>query len=307
MTNVGTFIDLRRNWVFKYIFGTPGNEDLLLALIQAVLPDKGITGVSLAPTEQIGINENARSAIFDVTCNTSSGDFVSVEMQFKEQDDFNDRMVFYSSFPIFNSLTKGGTSYSFKAPIYIIGILNFIIPNVAENSRLLNCYRLRNIEDGSAELTRNLSYVTVELPKFTKSLKEIDTFSDKLFYTLNHISEMDGRPASFSEKVLVKLFELCKFANMTPEQQYIYIRTLMAEVDARSQKRTAINKARAQGLAEGIAEGKAKGIAEGKAEGIAEGKAEGKAEVARSLREKGFPIPTIAEVCGLTEEQILAL
>ncbi|MBO4671988.1 MAG: PD-(D/E)XK nuclease family transposase, partial [Bacteroidales bacterium] len=55
-TKIGTFIDLRRNWAFKQIFGTPGNEDILLALIQSVLPDKGITGVTLAPTEHMGIN-----------------------------------------------------------------------------------------------------------------------------------------------------------------------------------------------------------------------------------------------------------
>ena len=73
---------------------------------------------------------------------------------------------------------------------------------------------------------------------------------------------MKDRPSSFSEKVLVKLFERCKFAGMTPEQQHLYIRTIMAE---------------------------------------------GKAAVARSLREKGISISTIAEACDLTEEQVLAL
>ena len=273
--NIGTFIDLRRNWAFKLIFGTPGNEDLLLALVQAVLPDKGITSVRLAPTARMGINESARSAVFDISCNTSSGDFVSVEMQFKEQDDFNDRLVFYSSFPIFNSLVKGGDSYAFTAPIYIIGILNFILRNVSGNDRLINCYRLRNIQDTNTELTRSLSYVTVELPKVPENLAGLKTLADKVFYSIAHIAEMTERPASFSEKVLVKLFERCMFANMTPEQQHTYIRTLMAEVDARSQRRTELNKAMAN--------------------------------VAKSLKEKGINIATIAEACGLTEEQVMAL
>lgn len=82
---------------------------------------------------------------------------------------------------------------------------------------------------------------------------------------------------------------------MTTEEQYIYIRTLMAEVDERSQRRTAINKARAQGLEEG------------RAKGLKEGLSEGKAEVARSLREKGIPVSTIAEACGLSEDQVLSL
>ena len=90
---------------------------------------------------------------------------------------------------------------------------------------------------------------------------------------------------------------------MTPEQQYLYIRTIMAEVDERSQRRTALNKAREQGLAEGRAEGRA----EGKAEGLAEGLAQARIEVAKSLKEKGVHTSTIAAACGLTEEQVLAL
>ena len=32
------FIDPRIDYAFKLIFGTPGNEDLLLRLVQAILP-----------------------------------------------------------------------------------------------------------------------------------------------------------------------------------------------------------------------------------------------------------------------------
>ena len=45
------FIDPRIDYAFKLIFGTPGNEDLLLHLVQAILPDKGIVSVSLEPQE----------------------------------------------------------------------------------------------------------------------------------------------------------------------------------------------------------------------------------------------------------------
>ena len=30
------FIDLRIDWAFKYVYGSPGNEDLLLSLIDAI-------------------------------------------------------------------------------------------------------------------------------------------------------------------------------------------------------------------------------------------------------------------------------
>lgn len=114
---------------------------------------------------------------------------------------------------------------------------------------------------GRRAFTRSLSYVTVELPKFTKRLEELESVADKIFYSLIHIAEMEERPSSFSEEVLVKLFEIAKFASMTTQEQYLYIRTLMAEVDERSQRRTAINKATEQGRAEGLAEGLAEGAA----------------------------------------------
>ncbi len=75
----------------------------------------------------------------------------------------------------------------------------------------------------------------------------------------------------------------------------------------------------AQGMAEGmtagmtvgIAEGEAKGKAEGKIEGLAEGRAEGELkkarEMAKGMLAKKFDISVIAEISGLSEEEILAL
>ncbi len=53
--------------------------------------------------------------------------------------------------------------------------------------------------------------------------------------------------------------------------------------------------------------GEIKGRAEGLVEGRAEGLVEGKAEVARAMLAKGFPVSVIAELTGLTEEEIAAL
>jgi predicted transposase/invertase (TIGR01784 family) len=50
-----------------------------------------------------------------------------------------------------------------------------------------------------------------------------------------------------------------------------------------------------------------KGIAKGREEGRAEGITEGRADVARNLKKKGMSISDIADVTGLTEEEIKAL
>jgi len=68
----------------------------------------------------------------------------------------------------------------------------------------------------------------------------------------------------------------------------------------------------AEGRAEGLAEGRAEGLAEGRAEGLAEGRAEGHAEGERSalqktaqkMKQKGLPTTDIADITGLSIEEI---
>ena len=56
----------------------------------------------------------------------------------------------------------------------------------------------------------------------------------------------------------------------------------------------------AKGKAEGMAEGMAKGMTRGMAKGKAEGMAEGQLAIAKRLLEKGYTIPEISELTGLS-------
>ena len=62
--------------------------------------------------------------------------------------------------------------------------------------------------------------------------------------------------------------------------------------------------ARGEGKLEGYEEGKAKGIAEGRAEGRAEGAHQKAMEIARKMKEQGHATEDIAEITGLTAEEL---
>ncbi|RCK80802.1 MAG: putative transposase [Candidatus Ozemobacter sibiricus] len=72
-------------------------------------------------------------------------------------------------------------------------------------------------------------------------------------------------------------------------------------------KEQGLAEGRAQGLEEGRMQGLEEGRAKGRAEGRAEGQAEAKTEIARRMLEKGLDLPFIAEVTGLSIEEIRAL
>ena len=62
-----------------------------------------------------------------------------------------------------------------------------------------------------------------------------------------------------------------------------------------------------EGEAKGIAKGEAKGKAEGEAKGIAEGEAKEKTRIALNMLHSGIAIDLIAQLTGLSLEQIQKL
>lgn len=59
--------------------------------------------------------------------------------------------------------------------------------------------------------------------------------------------------------------------------------------------------------AEGLAEGRAEGLAKGRAEGLAEGFDKANRQHARSMKAKGIPVSLIAEITGLSDQEIKEL
>jgi predicted transposase/invertase (TIGR01784 family) len=110
---------------------------------------------------------------------------------------------------------------------------------------------------------------------------------------------------------------------MSPEERRAYERhmdNIMVQndvletkvIEGREQGR---EEGRAEGRAEGREQGREEGRAEGRAEGRVEGRAEGRAEgehskaidSARKMKAKGYPADEIAEVTGLSIEEIYSL
>ena len=85
--------------------------------------------------------------------------------------------------------------------------------------------------------------------------------------------------------------------------QMDYVRRIMAEIDERSQQRTAINNAEERGLKRGLKQG----LSQGMSKGLSQGLAKGKAEVAKNLLEMGMSSETVSKATGLSAEEIAAL
>ena len=109
---------------FKKIFGEEASKPQLIDFLNCVLTDNQIVDLDFKDKEKLGFVATDRKAVYDILCETKSGEKIIVELQKAKQNYFKDRTVFYASFPIQEQAEKGTWDYRLKA-VYCVGILDF--------------------------------------------------------------------------------------------------------------------------------------------------------------------------------------
>lgn len=290
------YIDPRTDFGFKFLFGTPMNKDLLIGFLNALFHGTHtITDLTYLNGEQLGIHKEDRRAIFDVYCEAENGEKFIVEMQNVFQQFFKDRSVYYSTFPIREQAQRGEWDYRLEA-VYTVGILNFVFDE-DKNSKDYYHHEVKLMDVNTKKVFYDkLTFIYLELPKFTKTEHELETLFEKWVFVLKNLSRLLERPAALQERVFNRLFEAASIARFTPKQLREYEDSVKAYRDIVN----AVNTARIEGREEGWE----KGWEEGWEEGIAKGERKKQIEIARQMRTDGIPMDAILKYTGLSEQDI---
>jgi len=291
-TTTDRYINPFTDFGFKKLFGSEMNKDLLIAFLNALLPQTAgtITDLTFLTNENMGRSEFDRRAIFDLYCKNERSEYFIVEMQRAKQDYFKDRSVFYASFPVQQQAQKGEWNYHLQ-PVYMVGILDFTFDEDKQSTDVVHHeVKLFNCSTGKV-FYEKLTFIYLELPKFTKTVDELESNFDKWCYLLRHLPSLTNRPARLQEKVFLKVFELAEIAKYTPEEAAEYESSLKVYRDLKNVIDCAYD--------EGLAEGKAEGLAEGVEIGMGKGAQQTKLEIARKLMAKGMSAEEAAEIAGV--------
>ena len=289
------YINLMVDWSFKRVFGTEVNKDILIEFLKVVFPQFAITDITYIPTEQLGIMEDDRKAIFDVLCKTEDDKTFLVEMQRGAQKHFFERALYYTSFPIMKQGKKaiakeeeGAGPWDFSLDgVFFLGILDF---EYEQDEMTEHRYQLLETKTFK-QMTDKLEFVFVEVAKFNKSEDELETDLDKWLYLLKNMSTLLERPAALRDRVFGRLFDVAEYARLDDEERKNYVEAMNTARDTYNQ----------------IAYALKKGHKEGHDEGREEGREEKAYEIARKMIAKGLDVDTIAELTGLTKDEILTL
>jgi predicted transposase/invertase (TIGR01784 family) len=269
---------------FKKLFGTEPNKDILIDFLNELLKNNEaeIIDLTYLSTEQLGINSDNRRAIFDIFCESKTGEKFIVELQKSKQNYFKDRSIYYSTFPIQQQAKKGDWDFRLKA-VYTIGILDFIFKESDDKNIFHHEVQLFD-KSTQTVFYDKLTYIYLEMPKFNKTEVELKTHFDKWLYVLKNIGDLTTRPDKLQEKIFSKLFKQAEIANYSDKEYANYEHSLKVYRDLKNSMDTAFD--------------------EGKTEGREEGREEEKLIMAKKMKQAGIEDRIIAQITELSLKDI---
>ncbi len=262
---------------FKKLFGTDCNKELLIDFLNELLrKDEGrIVDLTYLPTEQLGRTLLERRAIYDIYCETEQGEKFIVELQRVKQTHFKDRSIYYSTFPIQDQAITGKWDFQLKA-VYMIGILDFVFDDTKDDTKVFH-HEVQLFDRATEKVFFDkLTYIYLELPKFKKSVGELETHFEKWLYILKNLPTFTSRPPELQEKSFDQLFRQAELANYSDGEYKAYEASLKIYRDNTNTDDTL----------------------------RAEGRTEKQIEVAKRMKQKGYSLEEVAEMTGLSVEEI---
>ena len=269
---------------FKKLFGEEYNKDLLIDFLNQLLKkEQGrIKTLTYLKNEHLGRSEADRRAVYDLYCENEQGEKFIVEIQKSKQKFFKDRALYYSTFPIAEQGKMGDWDFELKA-VYTVAILDFVFDDDKNDSEKYRYdVKLTDIETYKVFYDK-LTFVYLEMPKFEKTLEELETRFDKWLYVLKNLERLHDIPEKFKDRIFRKLFAAAEIAKFTPEEARAYEDSLKVYRDLKNSIDTA------------------------REEGREEGKQETLEHTVLKMLNDNLPIETISRYTGLTAEQIETL
>ena len=304
---------VRFDWAMKRLLRDKANYAVLEGLLTTLLNEK-ITICKLLESESNQEEEYDKYNRVDILAEDSNGRLLLFEIQNNTEFAYFQRMLFGVS-KLVTEYIRRGQGYENIRKVYSINIVYFALGSGTDyvyhgttefrglhHNDLLNLSPFQQ-EKFQAETVSQLypEYYILRVNDFNKWSK---VPLEQWIYFLNtgEIPEDADAPG------LSEAREHLKLASLSKEELNAYYRNVDNIVILRDNIATARGEGhlegRAEGRAEGLVEGRAEGLAEGRAEGLAKGREQEKYTLAQGFKKAGIPVGTIAQVTGLSVDEI---
>jgi len=279
------FVDIKNDVAFRKIFGNENRKEVLISFLNAVLlleNKNKIIYVDILTPYQLPDLKGGKVTIVDVKAQDQNNKTYIVEMQVAEVDGFDKRVLYYAS-KSYSAQIDRGDEYEKLNPTYFIGILDF---EVTQNPSFINRHKIVDIETNENYI-RDIEFNFIELPKFNKTEKELDSIIDQWVYFIKNAENIEVIPENLEDEGLKFAYHDADKHNWTKAELEAYDYALMREQDERGRWALATRRVLQKELQKA--------------------KSETLNDVALKFLQSGIPIEIVSLNTGLTIETLLKL
>ncbi len=237
----GPYIAIISDYGFKATFGNEADSLFLRTALQALIKsDTPIREVHFDKNAFEALTIDSRSGIFDLACTDENGNQFIVEMQLGFAPYFVQRMKFYALHKFNTLVERGEFDYANLPKLYTVAFLEKSILGTS------HFHTVANLRSEQGEIIDNqMTFITVELAKFSQQVSEIKTNLEKLVYTMKtlHTTTPTQYPAFWNEEWLKRAIDELDTRKMTPEERAYFARVTAANAEAVKAEKQKIHEA----------------------------------------------------------------
>ena len=285
------YLDPKNDLAFKKIFGEEKHKRIPIAFLNAVLglkDDELIIDLEfLNPIQAPDIQARKESTV-DVLVRDQQGSKYIVEMQVAKIKGFEKRAQFYAA-KTYCSHQNSGAPYEDLKKVIFLAITSYVV--FPDKTNYKSDHVILDNETYENDL-KDFSFTFVELPKFTKTLDELETLEDQWFYFLKHAPESNDISKVLANNPEIKeAYDIVERFHWTEEELLNYDRIWMSVADQDGMLKAASE------------DGHQKGLEKGRELGFREGQL----DLLKKMLELGMQKDEVCKLAGLSPSELESL
>jgi predicted transposase/invertase (TIGR01784 family) len=245
------FISPKIDYAFKKIFGSEQSQEILISFLNAIIynEEQIIQSLTIVNPYNPGQVMTLKETYLDVKAVLADGSIVVIEMQIAPMTAFNKRVA-YNLTKAYSNQLKTGDDYPFPNPAIAVTITDFTL--FANTDQVINQFVFQEKTQKFELLDGELKLIFVELPKFNKTLSELQSLTDKWIYFLKEAASLESVPDNLGEVSEIELaLNLANQATMTVEELEVVDRRGIILQDEKGRLVYAEEKGKEEGKEEG--------------------------------------------------------
>ncbi|NGX61101.1 MAG: hypothetical protein K940chlam9_00582 [Chlamydiae bacterium] len=283
------FLNPRNDLVFKRIFGSEKNKDILIHFLTDILDRPSpITEVTFLTTVQDPEIAPLRVSIIDVMCEDQNKNRFIIEMQISHEKGFDRRALYYAARAYCSQRTSNKKFHHLK-DVYFLAITDFT--PFPKKKSWLSRIGLKDLDTNEHDIDA-IQLFFIQLPLFKKTKKDLETMTLRekwayFFKYADETSEADVEKATGGDGIIKKAYEALDRFSWTEKELNYY-------------ESVEMKKAADEAVLEAAYE---KGEEKGRQEEMRKA-AQGMRKAAQGMLNHGIPVEEIANITGLSEAEV---